>query len=270
MGVIGAIGKGFSVATKSLGLVLILFVFNVLGSVASLPFANVAPGAAATPQLTAGALIFSIAFILISIFIQGGTLGLVRDAVKDGKMNLAAMPQYGLKYYLRLLGLGALIVLIIAIIALIAGLLIAVTAPINNPIVTTIAIVLAIVLAIGIGLMFFIPFTLSPYAIICDDMGIVDAMKKGIEAGRNPFSRVFVLLGLIALLVLIALAVGFVIGFLVGLVTAFLPAAIGRGVMMVVTSALNGYLGVMITASFTVYYLGITKKTEGVAAKKVF
>lgn len=267
MGVIQAIGKGFGIATKSLGLVMVLFVFNVAGSVASLPFAAVAPGATATPQLTIGALIFSIAFILISIFVQGGTLGLVRDSIKEGKMNLAAMAQYGMKYYLRLLGLGILIVLIIAIVALIAGLIIAVTAPLNNPVVTTIAVVIAIAIAIIMGLLFFIPFTLSPYAIVCDEAGVVDSMKKGLDVARKPFVRVFVLLALIVLLVLIALLIGFVVGFLIGLITAFVPAGIGRGVMMVVTSALNGYLGVVITASFMAFYLALSKG-EGVAVKK--
>ena len=269
MEIFGAIGKGFNTATKSLGLVLVLFVFNLLGSIASLPFATVAPGATPTPQLTAGALIFSLVFILISIFIQGGTLGLVRDAIKEGKMSLAAMLQYGKKYYLRLLGLGILIVLIIAIVALVAGLLIALTAPLNNTVVTTIAVIIAIAITIAVALLFFIPFTLSPYAIVCDELGVVDSMKKALETARTPFVRVFTLLLLIIVLVLIALGIGFIVGFLVGLITAFVPAGLGRGIMMVVTSAINGYLGVVITTSFMVYYLAITKK-ETIVAKKVF
>jgi hypothetical protein len=267
MEIIGSIGKGFNTATKSLGLVIALFVFNLLGSIASLPFATVAPEATPTPQLTAGALIFSIVFILISIFIQGGTLGLVKDVIKEGKMNLAAMPGYGMKYYLRLLGLGILIVLIIAIVALAAGLLIAITAPVNNAVVTTIAVIIAIAIAVAVGLLFFLPFTLSPYAIVCDEIGVVDSMKKAIEVARKPFVRVLALLGLIVLLVAIALAVGFIIGFVVGLITAFLPAGLGRGLMMIVTSAINGYLGVVITASFMAFYLGLTKK-ETIAIKK--
>lgn len=269
MEIIGSIGKGFSVATKSVGLIIALFVFNLLGSIASLPFATVSPTATATPQLTAGALVFSILFILISIFIQGGTLGCVRDVIKEGKMKLAAMPQYGLKYYLRLLGLGILIVLIIAIVALAAGLLIAITAPLNNAVVTTIAIVIAVAIAIAVGLLFFLPFTLAPYAIVCDDIGVVDSMKKAIEVARKPFVRVLMLLALVVLLVAIALIVGFVVGFIVGLVTAFLPAGLGRAMMMVVTSGINGYLGVVITASFMAFYLALGKK-EAVAAKKVF
>lgn len=269
MEILGSIGKGFNVATKSVGLIIALFVFNLIGSIASLPFATVAPGAAVSPQLTAGALVFSLLFILISIFIQGGTLGLVRDAIKEGKIQLSNLAQYGMKYYLRLLGLGVLIVLIIAVVALIAGLLIAITAPLNNPVVTTVAVIAAIAITVIVGLLFFIPFTLAPYAIVCDEMGVVDSMKKALETARKPFVRVFALLALIILLVIIALLVGFAIGFVVGLITAFVPAGLGRGIMMVVTSAINGYLGVVITASFMAFYLSVAKK-EAVVAKKVF
>ena len=269
MEILGSIGKGFNVATKSIGLVIALFVFNLLGSIASLPFATIAPGATASPQLTAGALIFSIIFILISIFIQGGTLGLVRDVIKEGKMKLASLTQYGMKYYLRLLGLGVLIVLIIAIVALVAGLLIAITAPLNNPVITTIAVIIAIAITVAIALLFFIPFTLAPYAIVCDELGVVDSMKKALDTARKPFMRVLMLLALIILLVVIALVVGFVIGFIVGLITAFVPAGIGRAIMMVVTSIINGYLGVVITASFMAFYLAVAKK-EAVVAKKIF
>ncbi len=268
MGIFGAVSKGFNVATKSLGLIIVLFVFNLLGSIASLPFATVQPGAEATPQLTAGALIFSSLFILISIFIQGGTLGLVRDVVKEGKMNLASMTQYGLKYYLRLLGLGVLIVLIIAIVALAAGLLIAITAPLNNAVITAVAVIIAVAIAVAIGLLFFIPFTLSPYAIVVDELSVVDSMKKALDVARKPFAKVFSLLLLIIVLVAIALVVGFIVGFLVGIVTAFIPAGIGRGLMMIVTSAINGYLGVVISGSFMVYYLAVATK-EPIAAKKV-
>jgi hypothetical protein len=269
MEILGSISKGFNVATKSIGLVIALFVFNLIGSIASLPFATIAPGAAISPQLTAGALVFSILFILISIFIQGGTLGLVRDAIKEGKMQLASMAQYGKKYYLRLLGLGVLIVLIIAVVALIAGLMIAITSPINNPVITTIAVIIAIIITVVVGLLFFIPFTLAPYAIVCDEMGVVDSMKKALDTARKPLMRVLSLLALIILLVIIALLVGFVIGFFVGLITAFVPAGLGRGIMMAVTSAINGFLGVVITASFMAFYLSIAKK-EAVVAKKIF
>src|SRR3989338_4513484 len=102
-GILEAVKKGFGIATKSLGLVFVLFIFNLIFNLVSIPLAA-KPGAQPTGQATAGAIIFSVLFILISIFIQGGALGIVRDTIKEGRAKLAGFTSYGLKYYLRLLG----------------------------------------------------------------------------------------------------------------------------------------------------------------------
>jgi len=254
-----AVKKGFGVASKNLGLVLILVVFNLVGSLASMPFA-VQPGQTPTNQMTVSALIFSVIFILISIFFQGASLGLVRDYVKSGAAKLSSFVSYGAKYYLKLFVLGLLIILIIGVAAIVAGLIVAATSPLNNAIVTNIAVVIAIAIVAVIGLLYFIPLTLSPYALVCDETGVIEAMKKSLSVVKNPFSRVLTLLLLFVILILIALGVGLVVGFLVGLLTAVMPAAAGRIAMAVTTSIINGYLGLVMTGSFMVFYLGLSNK----------
>jgi len=254
MGIIESIKKGFGVAAKGMGLIAVLFVFNLAGNLATLPFTP-APGAAAAPQAVVPLLIISLIFIIISIFVQGGSLGLVKDIIKEGKMKLAVMAQYGAKYFARLLVLGVLILLFVVVVALVVGLLVALTAPLNNAVVTAIAIAVAIAITVVASIYFLIPFILSPYAVVCDEVGAVDALKKGIAVGRKPIVRVFTLLALTILLVLIALGVGFLIGLAIGLVSVALPAAVARILMIVVSSAVNSYLGVVATAAFMVYYL---------------
>ena len=261
--ILEAIKKGFGVAAKSLGLVSVMFVFNLIFNLASMPFV-VKPGMPPTTQLTAGAITFSLIFILISVFVQGGALALVRDAVKEGRMKLSKFASYGLKYYLRLLGLGILIILIIAVIAVFAALLIAGTAPINNAIVTAIAVTVAIAVFVVVGLLYFIPFAMSPYALVCDDTKVIESMKKSLKLVRTPFSRVWLLIALFVALILISLGIGFVIGFLVGMIAAVLPAAVGQILMSIATSAVNGYLGVVMMTSFMVFYLGLTEKPKAV------
>jgi hypothetical protein len=259
--ILEAVKKGFSIASKNLVLVLILIVFNLVASLTSMPFA-VQPGQVPTPQMTTGALIFSLVFILISIFFQGATLGLVRDFIKEGKMKLDAFVAYGSKYYLRLFGLGLLIILIIGIAALVAGLLIAVTGPANNIVLTGAAVVVAIAIMVVVGLLFFIPLTLSPYALVCEELGVIEAMKRSLAVAKKPFTRVLLLIVLFVILILIALGIGLVVGFVFGLLTAIIPATAGRLVMSVVTSCINGYLGIVMTASFMIFYLGLTGAKE--------
>lgn len=254
MGVIEAIRKGFGVAAKSMSLIAVLFVFNLAGNLATLPFTP-APGAAALPQAAMPLLLISLVFIVLSIFVQGGSLGLVRDVIKEGKMKLGVMLGYGTRYFVRLLTLGVIILLFTVIVALVSGLLIAITAPLNNAVITAIVVAAVIAVVLVAALYFFIPFILSPYAVVCDDLGAIDALKKGIAVGRRPFVKVFTLLALVILLVLIALGVGFLVGLVIGLVSALLPAGAARMLMLVVSSVVNSYLGIVATASFMVYYL---------------
>jgi hypothetical protein len=260
-GVLEAIKKGFGIAAKSLGLVLIMIIFNLIGNLASMPFATPA-GQAPSPDLMTGALVFTAVFIFISIFIQGAALGLVRDVIKEGKMKLASFATYGVKYYVKLLGLGVLIVLIIGIIALISTLLVAATAPVNNIVISGIAIAIAIAIGVVASLFYFIPLALSPYALVCEELGIIAAMKRALVVAKKPFIRVFLLVLLFVILILISLGVGVVFGFIIGLISAVVPEAAGKILMAVITSIINGYLGIVMMGSFMAYYLGLAANTE--------
>lgn len=269
MGIMEPIKKGFGVATKNLGLVAILFLFNLLWNLGSIPFARTAPAAGAagttpaTPPISAGAAIFSIVFILCSIFFQGGTLGIVKDYIKTGAGKLASLISYGFKYYLRLLGLGIFIVLVVLIAGLVAALIIAASNPVNNAVVTVIAAIIAIIIG-AVALFYVFLLVLAPYALICDDLGVVQAIKKSMNSVRKALGRVLLLL---VLLILISLGVGFVVGFLTGIATFAVPAATGQIIIGIVNSAVNSYLGVVMMGAFMVFYLSLTQKERPLAEK---
>ena len=266
MSILGAIKKGFNAASSNLGLVLILFVFNLIWNIVNvaimpagaLPVPGAAPATppAIPPQVALTTLVFSILFILVSIFMQGGSLGVVRDYIKEGKMKLSAFASYGLKYYLRLLGLGILIILIVLIIAVIAALLIVATTPLNNVVVTVIASIIAIAVGL-VGIYFVILLVMSPYSLICDETGIIAAMKKSMAVVKKAFFRV---LGLLALLILIAIGIGVLLGVVAGLLTVALPVKTGQIVIGVVNSLFNGYFGIVMTAAFMIFYFAIEKE----------
>lgn len=263
MGIFEAVKRGFVAASKGLSLVLILFAFNLIWNLASMPFAQA--GAAATPQITASAVILSIVFILVSIFVQGGSLGLVRDYIKEGKMKLGSFASYGLKYYLRLFVLGFFIILIIGILGLLAALIIAATTPLNNTALTVIAAIIAIVIG-AVGLYCVLLLVMAPYSLICNETGAVASMKKSIEVVRKAIGKVLLLL---VILILISLGIGFLLGFLTGLVTAPMPVKIGQIIIGVVNSAFNGYLGIVMMASFMAMYLALAGKAS-TPQEKVF
>lgn len=263
MGVIEAIKKGFGIATKNMLLVLVLFIFNLIWNLASIPFMQQA-GTPEAPQFTPAMLILSVLFILISIFIQGGSIGLIRDFVKENKIKLGNFLSYGLKYYLRLFGLGLLIVLLIAIVALIATLIIIATTPLNNTAITVIAAIAAIIIG-GIGLYYVLLLVMSPYTIVCNELGVIEAMKKSIAMVRRSLGKVVLLL---LALVLISIGLGFIIGFATGLVTIAIPAVAGQILIGVINSAFNGYLGIVMIGSFIMFYFGLVEKEK--SAEKVF
>jgi len=260
MGVIEAIKRGFGIATKMLSLVVVLFIFNAIWNIGSIPLTAAGPQ---NPGATAGAAIFSLIFILASVFIQGGTLGLVRDFIKGGTQKLEHFVGYGLKYFLRLLGLGVIVALLVAVIALVATLIIAVTAPANNVVLTIIASIIAIAIGAG-GLYFVILLIMAPYALVCDEMTIIEALKTSMEKVRKNIGRV---LGLLALLILISLGIGFVIGFITGLATIALPATVGQVIIGIVNSAFNAYLGIVMLGSFMLFYQALSGSTSAPASK---
>jgi len=265
MGIMEAIKKGFGVATKNMTLILILFVFNLIWNLASIPLARPAAGAGAAPAITAAAVILSILFVIASIFVQGGALALIRDYVKEGKMKLGSFVSLGLKYFLRLFGLGLLIILVIVIVGLVAALIVAATAALKNTAVTIAATVVAVVIG-AIGLYYIFLLILSPYTLVCEELGVIGAMKRSINIVRRSILKVILLL---VVLILISLGIGFLVGFLTGLVTVAIPAGVGQIVIGIVNSIFNGYLGVVMMASFMALYLGIIEK-EKTSAHKVF
>jgi hypothetical protein len=267
MKIFEAVKKGFGAANKNMMLVLVLVVFNLVWNMINIAFvpqaAVPAPGAdtaatppAVPPQTAVLAIVVSAVFMLISIFMQGGALGVVRDYIKEGKAKLSAFASYGGKYYLRLLGLGVIIILIVLIIALLAALIIAATAPLNNVIATVIAAIIAITIGLA-GIYFVLLIVMSPYSLICDDTGIIAAMKNSMAAVGKAFWKVLLLL---VMLVLIAIGIGFLIGIAAGLLTVALPAKAGQTVIGVVNSIFNGYLGVVMMAAFMAYYLALRER----------
>ncbi len=275
MGILETIKKGFVAASKNIVLVFVLFIFNFIWNMVNLsllpggtvppPGAGAGQAPAVSPQAALTTFAFSILFILISIFMQGGSLGVVRDYIKEGKLKLSQFASYGLKYYLRLLGLGVIIVLVVLIIAAIAALIMAAVAALNNVAVSVVASIVAIAIGLA-GVYFLILLIMAPYTLVIDEIGVIEAMKRSMRVVKKSFWKILLLL---VLMILIAIGIGVMLGVATGLVTVALPTKIGQIIIGVVNSLFNGYFGIVMMAAFMSLYMALAGQ-EKTVAQKVF
>lgn len=264
MKIIDAIKRGFEIASKNLNLVLIVFGFNIIWNWAVIPFTPEAPvGVGAGITMTPGLTILSIIFVLISIFIQGGVLGSVKDIIKEGKLELGRFTGYGAKFYLRLLFLALIIVLIIGLIAFLVTLILAASAPTKNAVVIALTSILALIIGAA-GLYIAILLFLSPYILVVEDIGIFQAMRMSIDFVKKVFLKI---LGLGVLLVLIGFGIGLIMGLIAGILSLVIKGKFLQVVTGVISGGVNAYLTILVTSCIVTYYLAMKgKESEGASS----
>jgi hypothetical protein len=254
MGIGASIKKGFSTAAGSMGLVLVLFLFGAFWNLLNI-FIN-ARVTEPTPQTSIAVIAAGVVFILLSVFMQAGSLGFVKEKLKTGASSLGTFAASGGKYYGRLFVIGLLIALLIGAFVLVAALAVA---AIGDRI-PALAIGIAVVIA-AISLYFVILLFLAPYIAVVDEKGPIASLKESVGVVRR---NILAVLGIAGLLVVI----GFVSGLLLGLIFALISTAAGEGVpsqsiFAVLSSFVNAFLGVLVSASFMAFYLG--RRTDATA-----
>lgn len=257
MGILQAIGKGFSETTKLMKVALIFFAFNLITGLLMLPFAG--PDNVGNPRATTMAVLVSIISILIFVFLQGGALALIRDLLKKNSVSLGDFVANGKKYYLKILGLFAIIIAIALVVVLIVALVAAaIFAAANNPL--TRAILAAIITVISIAAAVLLLFPI--YSIVVDEIGPLAAIKKGISLSLKNFWKT---LGLLLVLFLVTFGLAFVIGALTALVTGALPITLGQVITLFINSILQAYLSIVMMVALMAFYLALDVSTAPAA-----
>lgn len=245
MSVKASVKKGFGVAWQSLSVVGILSLFGFVWNLINLHYA---PQVQQNPQAAVSAVILvsTIIFLFVSIFLQAGALGYVRDKIKQGQANLSVFMSSGSQYYLRIFLVGLLITLVAIVFVLVAGLFVA--------LLKTVGIVIAVVIAaILVYLIFLVLF--APYIIVVNNESAIASLKKSVGLVRKNLLRV---LGIALILIVIGFAIGLVTGILLGLLNVVAPGPVSQVIYALVSSLLNSFLGVFATASFMSFYLEIS------------
>ncbi|MFT5206920.1 MAG: hypothetical protein ACI9CF_000661 [Candidatus Omnitrophota bacterium] len=249
MGVIDSIKKGFSIAKGSSQLIILIFAFGFVWSLINIPFQGAAPDSPTIPMIVLG-----IVFILTSIFMQAGTLGYILEAIKSGSSSLATFKGTGRSAFMRLLGIGAVVALIMLILTIVIILIATLGGDQVGPIVAILGAALAVVGGVSIFSLF-----LAPYAVIVDDAGVLPAIKRSIAVVKG---NALPLIGMIVMLVLIGFAIGFLMGFILGLLASVISGTAEQVMNGFFTSAVKAYLSVVASGAFMSYYLSLGQSTS--------
>lgn len=250
MGIVQAIKKGFVTVNKLMPVVGIFFVFNALVSLISLPLTD--PARAGQPGTMVVSVVSSIIFFLVFIFLQGGALGMVKNSIKTGGSSLANFMDYGKKFYVRILGLLLVYIILAILIVFVLGLISAGLLLIGDNTFTR-ALVAVIVTAASLALITFLIYPI--YALVADDIGPIDALKRGFTASKENFWKT---LGLFLLLLIISLVISFIIGALIGIVTVPVGPGVSQVVVAVVNAAVQSYIPLVMMVAFMSMYLALS------------
>ena len=252
MGIFQAIGRGFSESRKLLNIVLIFFIFNFGMGLVMLPFSGrQSLDANGLPQFSPAAFAISILSVLFFIFLQGGALAMIRDLIKKGSASLGEFAANGKKYYLRILGLLAVIIVVATILVAIASIISAgFVASANNPFVR--GVVVTVIVAIGILSAVLLLYPI--YVIVNDEAGPIAALSRGIGLSTKNF---WPSLGLVVVLFLITFLIAFVVSSLAIALGGVLPLTAGQVITLLVNSAAQSYLTIVMMIALMEFYLSL-------------
>jgi hypothetical protein len=247
MGIVECVRKGFQVAAKSRDLVLVMFAFAFIWNLVNLPFN--AQLQEPTANVSLAVMPLSIVFIAASIFMQSGSLGYVHEVLKSGQSSLTQFKAAGQKYYLRILGVSVIVGLFIVILSVLAALAVLVGGENPNAISIVLALIIGLFGAYGVLLVF-----LAPYIVVDEDAKVMDSIKASIAVVKANFLKV---LGIGVLLLLVGFGMGILLGAVVTLLGNLFQGFVGQIISGFFASAVNAFLGVVVTAAFMAYYLSV-------------
>lgn len=252
MGIFEAVKKGFGISTKALGILLIMFVYTAALNIVVRPLQGAEP-AAWGPEKWLGALVIIAVAALAGIFFQGGMLGFLSEVIKQGKAGLAVFWKNGTKFFGRLLGLAAILFAMFGIAAIVFSILFALVAVLakgNTAI--NIAGITALLIPSAFAFYYLFLLIYSPIVLVTGDTKIFAAMRTSMQFTRKNILK---LIGLAALLLLIAIAAGFLVGVLVVLATLAASTALKDAITLVFGAAVNSYFNIVLTSGLVAFYL---------------
>lgn len=138
--------------------------------------------------IIAAVIITMILVLLIGSFFTAGAIGMAKEATENGGTSLSDMTDYGIRKYLSLLFANIIVglILLAGVVFLIPGVLYLLPATTSSGTPLDVTNTAAFVL-LGLGFLIMILYmlivsfilALPPYAVVIDDLGAVEGVKKG-------------------------------------------------------------------------------------------
>ena len=261
----------FSMVGTLFGFALLWSLFGDIGTVASLFLGTVDPFFFESIDfealnLSLFGLTFLVGLVLTLIcysFIYAGLTGMAKEAALTGSTKLGDFFSYGVQYLLRVVCYMILLTAIFAIptaaiFAAFAVLFLAAIAA--GPAGIAIGMILGLLLLLVLIVVFIVLYLMTyfgTYAIVIDDMGVIDGLKTSYYLFMDNKANVFIFL---LLIFAISIGIGF-ITFIISVILGFIPIA-GPITALLIETIIYGILYALMFAWGVRMYYELTKEAE--------
>lgn len=238
-----SVKKAFVLSLKALKLFYLLAAVNIMINVIN--FFVIPTPAQAGLSLGKSLLIIAltILFSLVVIFITGGCLAYVKGLIKTGSANLSSFAGNARKYFLSFLAVLLIIMLAFLILGVILFMILGILPDTLKPLTTIIIVAAFIALAVLV--------LMSPYALVGSDLNVVKSISKGMLIGKKHFSK---LLGIMAIMFLVAVVIMAVAGIISG-IFSFILRPISGFIAAIIMAIANSAMAVLVNIAYMDYYL---------------
>ena len=245
---IESVKKAFTLSVKAAKLFYIVAAVNIISNIINLLVVP-QPGEG---EMGVGkslfVLVLTLLFFAIGVFITGGILARLKELIKAGTLNLASFINDARKYFLQLLA----VVLIILFALLIVGVLLFVILGIV-PNVLRIIIMVAAFVALTIFLV------MIPYALVANDLSIVESIKKGILIGKKYFLQI---LGIIAIMFGVAVVLMIAASIVTGILS-FILRPLSNIIAAIIMALVNAAIALIVNIAYMDFYLKSETTQQG-------
>lgn len=254
MGVGGSIRKGLVVTVQSVALYLPLLVFafgtNYFNNSYLTPQVQKAQAAGAAPSsvLILQVVVFGVLALLVSVFMQAGTFGYVRNRIKNGKAGLGDFLLSGAKYFMGMFLLGLILVLVLLTFVAICGAFVF--------FLKKLGIALAVLIGFA-GLYVLSLMFMAPYVLVADEKDVLQSLRDSSAFVRR---NLFKMMGIFTVVLLFAIVVGFLIGIVLGAmqIGTLQSSPEAQTIIGNISAVVNVVVGVFLVGAFMALYLSRT------------